>query len=229
MVRLANTVIKTKLVFKLSPSTLSMFKDCQLCFWLSFRKDINPPSGVFPSLPSGMDSVLKKHFDSFREKGTIPDELKGTGAHLFNNTDLLKIWRSNFKGVQWQDAKGNILHGAVDEILEKDGKLIVLDFKTRGFPCKDDTHEHYQDQLDFYNFLLQKNNYETEDYAYLLFFHPTHVEKDGDFGFERTLKKMPINPKNAENIFNKAIKCLEGSQPKANKECGLCQYVEERV
>lgn len=214
--------------YKLSPSSLSTLKDCALCFWLSFNKDIDLPGGIFPSLPSGIDLVLKKHFDAFREKGAIPMELKVTGVKLFNNMDLLKVWRSNFKGIRWTDAKGNVLHGAVDEILEKDGKLIVLDFKTRGFPCKEDTHEHYQDQLDIYNFLLRKNGYETEDYAYLLFFHPTHVEPDGDFGFERTLKKMQINVKNAEKIFTSAIKCLEGPEPKAGKECGCCQYAKER-
>ena len=215
-------------MLKLSPSSLSTLKDCPLCFWLAFRKDISPPAGIFPSLPSGMDSVLKKHFDSFRENDTTPEELKGTGAKLFNNKDLLKVWRSNFKGVSWTDSKGNILHGAVDEILEKDGKLIVLDFKTRGFPCKEDTHEHYQDQMDIYNFLLRKNGYETEDYAYLLFFHPTHIEADGDFGFERTLKKIGINVKNAEKIFQNAVKCLEGDEPEPGKDCGLCEFVRER-
>ncbi|MFA4820086.1 MAG: PD-(D/E)XK nuclease family protein [Candidatus Aenigmatarchaeota archaeon] len=214
--------------YKLSPSSLNTLKDCPLCFWLAFNKKISPPAGIFPSLPSGIDAVLKKHFDAFREKGNIPEELKGTSARLFNNTDLLKVWRSNFKGVRWQDSKGNVLHGAVDEILEKDGKLIVLDFKTRGFPCKEDTHEHYQDQLDIYNFLLRKNGYETEDYAYLLFFHPTHIEADGNFAFERTLKKMDINVKNAEKIFTGAIKCLEGPEPKAGKECGVCKFVRER-
>ena len=215
-------------MFKLSPSSLSTLKDCPLCFWLSFRKDIDMPGGVFPSLPSGMDSVLKKHFDSFRDKNTIPDELKSTGAKLFSDINLLKVWRSNFKGIRWQDSNGNVLHGAVDEILEKDGKLIVLDFKTRGFPCKDDTHEHYQDQMDIYNFLLRKNGYETEEYAYLLFFHPTHIEADGDFAFERTFKKIDINVKNAEKIFTNAIKCLEGDEPKAGKECGVCEFVRER-
>src|SRR3989338_4613662 len=213
---------------KLSPSSLSTLKDCPLCFWLAFNKKISPPGGIFPSLPSGMDLVLKKHFDAFREKGKMPEELNGTGARLFSDMDLLKVWRSNFKGISWTDSKGNVLRGAVDEILEKDGKLIVMDFKTRGFALKDDTHEHYQDQMDIYNFLLRKNGYETEDYAYLLFFHPTHIEKDGDFGFHRTLKKIDINVKNAERIFQNAIKCLEGPQPKPGKECGVCEFVRER-
>ncbi len=186
------------------------------------------PGGVFPSLPSGMDAVLKRHFDAFRERGEIPIELAETGAKLYSNMDHLKIWRNNFKGIRWADKKGNVLHGAVDEILQKDGKLIVLDFKTRGFPCKEDTHEHYQDQLDIYNFLLRKNGHATADFGYLLFFHPTHIEKDGDFGFARTLKKMDIDVKNAEKIFTRAIKILEGDEPKAGRECGVCGFVDKR-
>ncbi|MCX6815864.1 MAG: PD-(D/E)XK nuclease family protein [Candidatus Aenigmarchaeota archaeon] len=256
--------------YKLSPSSMSTLKDCPRCFWLAINKKISPPAGIFPSLPSGMDAVLKKHFDACRKKGSIPEELKGTGARLVSNTDLqkvwksdfkgtrwhfntvlnkdtaqqepkaadaklfkdvdlLNIWRSNFKGIRWQDKKGNELHGAVDEILVKNGKLIVLDFKTRGFPCKDDTHKHYQDQMDIYNFLLRKNGYETEDYAYLLFFHPTAVTKTGDFAFERTLKKVEINVKNAEKIFTSAIKCLEGPMPKPGKDCEVCEFVRERT
>ena len=78
---------------------------------------------------------------------------------LFNNHALLAIWRSNFKGIQWVDKKGNIFRGAVDNILKKGKKLIVLDYKTRGYPLKDDTADHYKDQLDIYNLLLRKNNY----------------------------------------------------------------------
>jgi xanthosine utilization system XapX-like protein len=52
----------------------------------------------------------------------------------------------------------------------KNDRLIVLDYKTRGFPLKEDTAAHYQDQLDIYNFLLRKNGYRTEDYGYLLFY-----------------------------------------------------------
>ncbi len=218
---------KQKAGYKLSPSTLSLLKDCPRCFWLSFNKDIDLPSGIFPSLPSGMDSVLKRHFDSFRERRVVPPELECTGAKLFNNVELLSVWRSNFKGIRWEDKKGNILRGAVDDILEKDGKLIVLDYKTRGFPCKDDTHTHYQDQLDIYNFLLRKNGYETEDYGYLLFFHPTHVNGSGDVVFDRTLKKMNTDVANAERIFKKAIKCLEGEEPHAGKDCQLCNHVKE--
>ncbi len=213
--------------YKLSPSTLNLFKDCPRCFWLHFNKNIKRPSGIFPSLPSGMDRILKTHFDSFIEKGELPPELKDCkdDCKLFDNIELLEVWRNNFKGIRWEDEKGNIFRGAVDNILQKGNKLIVLDYKTRGYPLKEDTAGHYQNQMDIYNFLLRKNGYETEDYAYLLFYHPDKVLEKGDFVFHTDLVKMKIDVKNAENIFKKALNVLNGEMPEPAKDCEYCKWV----
>lgn len=217
--------------YKFSPSSLSLLRECPKCFWLHFNKEIKRPASIFPSLPSGMDSVLKKHFDCFMEKGELPPELKTrlSDMKLFSDKELLTLWRSNFKGIRWTDDSGNVLSGAVDNILVHEGKLVVLDYKTRGFPLKEDTAEHYQDQLDLYNFLLRKNGHETEDYAYLLFYHPDKVDSDGDVLFNTDLVKMEIDVKNAERIFERAIKTLSGEMPEPSAECGYCRYVGERM
>ncbi len=212
--------------YTLSPSSLSLLKDCPRCFWLKFNKGIKRPDGPFPSLPSGMDKILKIHFDSFMEKGKLPPELKELDGNvkLFDDKELLEVWRNNLKGIQWKDKDDNLFRGAVDNILKKGNKLIVLDYKTRGFPLKEDTADHYQDQLDIYNLLLRKNSYETEDYAYLLFYHPNKVHENGDVDFHAELVKMKVNVKNAEKIFKKAIKTLKGKIPKG--DCEFCRYKE---
>jgi len=215
--------------YKFSPSSLNVLKECPRCFWLAFNKNIKRPAGIFPSLPSGMDKILKTHFDSFMEKGELPPELcdnhECKDIKLFDDAGLLKVWRSNFKGIPWEDKKGNLFRGAIDNILVKGKKLIVLDYKTRGFPLKEDTADHYQNQLDIYNFLLRKNGYETEDYAYLLFYHPDKVTKKGDVVFNIDLVKMKISIKNAENIFKKALEVLKGKMPKPAEECEYCKWV----
>lgn len=214
------------MTYKFSPSSLSLLKECPRCFWLHFNKGIKRPAGIFPSLPSGMDKILKTHFDAFMEKGKIPPELKEIkGVKLFDDAEKLKIWRSNFKGIQWEDKEGNLFRGAVDNILVKGNKLIVLDYKTRGYPLKEDTAEHYQNQMDIYNFLLRKNCYETEDYAYLIFYHPDKVNEDGSVLFNTDLVKMNISIKNAEDIFKNALKVLKGPMPEAG-ECDYCKWVE---
>lgn len=213
--------------YKFSPSSLSLLKECPRCFWMAFNKGIKRPETIFPSLPSGMDGVLKKHFDFFMEKGELPPSLFGLKGHvtLFNDAELLKVWRSNFKGIHWTDAHGNILRGAVDNILQKEKKLIVLDYKTRGFPLKEDTAAHYQDQMDIYNFLLRKNGYDTEDYAYLLFYHPLCVLENGHVDFQADLVKMTIDVHNAEKILHHALDVLGKDVPHVSKECGFCGWM----
>ncbi len=210
----------------LSSSSLNLLKDCPRCFWMQLNKGVKRPNGIFPSLPSGMDRILKVHFDSFRDKGLLPPELQQLeDVKLFDNAELLEVWRDNRKGIQWTDNGGNVLRGAVDNILEKDGRLIVLDYKTRGFPVKEDTHKHYQDQLDIYNFLLRKNGFETEDYAYLMFYHPKEVEKDGSVIFNTDLIKVNVSIENAEKLFRGAIEILKESIPDCGKECEFCEWV----
>ncbi len=178
-----------------------------------------------------MDKILKEHFDNFRNKGILPPELEKLNGSmkLFDDEELLKEWRSNFKGIKWTDDKGNLFRGAVDNLLVHKGKLVVLDYKTRGFPLKDDTAEHYQNQLDIYNFLLRKNNYETEDFAYLLFFHPEKVNGNGDVVFNTDLVKMNVSVKNAERIFDEAIEVLGKSIPNCSPNCGFCKWMNIKL
>ena len=109
--------------YKLSPSSLSLMQECPRCFWLDKHGVWKRPASIFPSLPSGMDGILKVHFDKFRDKGILPPELCDNGEcknmKLFNDREKLQTWRNNFKGISWIDKEGNILHGAVDNILER--------------------------------------------------------------------------------------------------------------
>ena len=215
------------MTFKLSPSALSLMRECPRCFWLAQHKVWKRPSGIFPSLPSGMDKILKEHFDKFRDKKELPPELCNNGEcinlKLFDDKEKLKIWRNNFKGISFTDSKGNELHGAVDNILVKGKKLIVLDYKTRGYALKEDTAEHYRQQLDIYNFLLRKNRYETEDYAFLLFYVPREVMATGEVLFDTSLIKTKIDVKSAEKVWKKAIELLNSDCPK--ESCEWCEKV----
>src|SRR3989344_2059764 len=99
------------MTYKLSPSSLSLMQECPRCFWLIHHKIWKRPTGIFPSLPSGMDKILKEHFDRFMEKGILPPEIcennHCNGMKLFDNKGLLKIWRNNLKGITYTDKEGN--------------------------------------------------------------------------------------------------------------------------
>jgi len=218
--------------YKLSPSSLNLLLDCPRCFWLQIVKNIRRPDSIFPSLPSGMDKILKDHFDRFMEKNELPPELKHhdciKGCTLFHDREKLKIWRNNLKGLRYKnESSGVILHGAIDNILIKGNKLIVLDYKTRGFPVKEDSHEHYKLQLDLYNFLLIKNGYETESYSYLLFYYPNKVLETGEVIFDTKLIEVPANPSNGEHIFRKATDLImQQDPPPPDPECKFCSWAK---
>ena len=222
------------MTYKLSPSSINLMLDCPKCFWLQLVKKIKRPEGIFPSLPSGMDKILKNHFDKFMEKGELPPEIREYGVEngykLFSDKAKLDVWRSNFKGIQYKDkTSGILLRGAVDNILEKGKKLIVLDYKTRGYPLKEDTHEHYITQMDIYNFLLRKNGYDTADYTYLLFYYPKEVTDTGEVVFETKLIKIKTDPKRGESIFEKAISILQSEKPPTpNEDCEYCRWKDSR-
>ena len=198
--------------------------ECPRCFWLTQHNVWKRPSAPFPQLPNGMDRVLKIHFDKFMRKGLLPPELKDNGDTkgmlLFDDEKLLTEWRNSRKGLWFEDDKGNVLHGGVDNILIKEKKLIVLDYKTKGSSAKEDAHKFNQHQLDIYNFLLRSMGYKTEDYSFLLFYSPSEVLETGEVIFHTELRKVKTSIKDGEKLFQDAIKLLNSECP--DKHCVWC-------
>jgi len=120
----------------------------------------------------------------------------------------------------FEDDKGNVLHGGVDNILIKEKKLIVLDYKTKGSSAKEDAHKFNQHQLDIYNFLLRSMGYKTEDYSFLLFYSPSEVLETGEVIFHTELRKVKTSIKDGEKLFQDAIKLLNSECP--DKHCVWC-------
>jgi hypothetical protein len=214
----------------LSPSSISIFRDCPRCFWLQFNRGIKRPDTIFPSLPAGMDRVLKAHFDRHRHDRSLPEELHGKfQGSLFDDFKLLEIWRNNYKGLRYKDTTtGATLMGALDDLfVTSDGKYAPLDFKTRGYPRKDDTHSYYQHQMDIYSFLLEKNSLAPADFAILIFFHPTGVDERHNVIFDADPVKVAVDRARGEKLFLSAVSCINGPEPSPSKECGFCQWAEK--
>lgn len=215
---------------RLSPSALSLFSECPRCFWLQVNRKMRRPSGPFPSLPSGMDIVLKRHFDQHRKEGSMPEELDGeVNGHLFRDIEKLKVWRNNFKGLQYVDEKsGVLLMGALDDLfVTSDGKYAPLDFKTRGFPRKENTHEFYRNQMNIYSFLLEKNGLKPADFAILVFYHPTGVDENHNVIFDPDSIKIKVDRNAGERLFLGAVECLLGKIPEPSKDCEFCRWLSE--
>lgn len=216
--------------YTLSPNKIKLYTDCHTCFWNNVHLGIERPSGPFPSLPSGMDKILKEHFQKYASQGKLPPELSELEniVRPFPDAKLLRSWQNQRQGIRWQDNKGNTLYGAIDNALLHDEKIVVLDYKTRGFALKEDTVSFYKDQMDIYNYLFEKNRYEVQDYSLLLFYIPKEVTQMGEAKFTTPLVKVPVDTKNAEELFKDALRVLEGKKPALNKDCNFCDYVNRR-
>ena len=215
----------------LSPSALNLFLECPKCFWLAQNRGIHRPKDAFPSLPSGIDNILKKYFDKFREKGTLPPEIKGKViGKLLDDKNLLAKWRANRIGIRFYDEKLDAeLMGALDECLVDGEYYIPVDYKTRGWLAKEDSHTYYQNQLNVYTLLFEKNGYKHKNFAYILFYSPKEVIGERKILFNVEPRKVIVNPGEAYRVFERAVKVLRGTQPKSHSACGFCAWGNDFV
>ncbi len=212
---------------QLSPSKLSLLNECQHCFWMQEKKGIKRPRGAFPSLPGGMDSVLKKYFDSHRADPIESLDIPGLKGQLFHDQKTLRAWRSWRQGLSCELPELGIrLVGALDDCLIIDGKYCPLDYKTRGWAPKSDGSEYYQTQLDCYALMLEHNNYPTNGKGYLLYFWPDFVSHGGIVSFNKQLFELQCNPEAAVDTLKLAALVLEGPEPEPNPDCEYCKYVQ---
>ncbi len=219
------------LKIKLSPSSLNLFLDCPRCFWLEKNKGVKRPRGIFPSLPGGMDLVIKTYFDKYRVKNELPPEVKGrlTGK-LLADMSLLNKWRSwRATDLCYEDKSINAsLSGALDDCLMEDGCYIPLDYKTRGSDLKEDPRKYYQTQLDCYCLILESSGRKTKGLAYLLYYWPTEVSENGMVKFHVEPFKIETSIESAKKIFKDAVVLLTHEIPNANPACEYCNLVAAR-
>lgn len=212
--------------FRVSPSGIGHLLECPRCLWLFYREGLVRPEGIFPSLPGGMDGVFKEYFDKYRKMGRLPPEVDGkVEGKLFEDGEQLNQWRNRVGGLTADFPEFNItLKGLIDDLLvSPDGKYIPFDFKSRGYPIKEDTHTLYQNQLDLYALLFEKNNLPPADFGYLLFFYPTSYA-EGTAKFETELVKMEVSPKRGYEVLKKVHEIITGPAPASHTDCKYCQY-----
>lgn len=175
--------------------------------------------------------VIKKYFDKYR--GKLPPEIDGkVEGKLLPDLELMGKWRNWRTGLLYEDKKLDaVLFGALDEcLIDEDGHYIPLDYKTRGSAPKDgDSEKYYQTQLDTYAFLLNENGYKTRDFAYLVYYYPKEVKKDGVVDFEVKSMKVATDLKRAQKTFEDAVLLLQGPIPKKHSECEYCCWINDRL
>jgi PD-(D/E)XK nuclease superfamily len=207
-------------IVRFSNSTLGTFEDCPRCFWLEQRHGIKHPRGPFPSLPGGVDRVLKDYFDKHMSAGTLPPEMAELeGASPFGNRHQMNEWR-NWRNliIDIPDENGEViaqLSGALDELIVwPDGLHSPYDYKTRGAPPVEGASEdYYGTQLDIYHLLVERGcDLKCNGDGYLGYYWPQDVTGHGDFKFTTGLVKLETNPDRAIKLVRDAVKCMESDE-----------------
>ncbi len=212
---------------RLSPSKLSLMFECPLCFWLGEAKGIHRPKLNF-ALQSNFDRIIKDYFDSYRTKG-VPPELTGkVPGHLFPDTVLLEQWRNALRPtLVYQDPRHPkyALAGGLDDCLIDGDSYIPIDFKTTGSSSfEENSVRYYQHQLDIYCLLLDTQGYRTRGQAFLVYYKPESVVREGIVKFQIVVKEMKTDPERGAGLFRQAIALIEGPAPKRHSACEFCSW-----
>ena len=222
--------------FKLSRSKLENFTRCPRCFYLDRRFGIDQPPMPSFTLNSAVDVLLKKEFDIHRAKATTHPLMKhyGINAIPFSH-EQINEWRENFVGIQYFHRPSNfIITGAVDDIWkDKDGKLIVVDYKATSVNGEIDWDSEYKQsyrrQLEIYQWLLRRLGFEVSDIGYWVYANGKKDKEafDGKLEFNVQIFDYKGNDTWIEPTIMEAKKCLGGLLPPFNIKCDFCAYRKE--
>lgn len=209
---------------QLSASTLKLFQECPRCFWLHLNERLERPRGPFPSLPSGMDRVLKGYFDTYRKRGMLPPLIHGKLDGTLARSALT---------LGFNDARAKArLWGKLDDcLLLCDGRLAPLDHKTRASSPEsvDYTLKYYKLQMDVYTLLLERNGHPISRTAFVVYYCPVEGELHRGFPFDVTVHKITTDPDAAYAVFTAACRCLAGPVPAIGADCQFCRWAEART
>lgn len=214
----------------LSATRLSLFKQCERCFWLEVKVRLKRPRGLFPSLPGGIDRVVKTYFDYHRSQGTLPPGLaERVQGKLFDDQPQLDRWRDwKNSDLRYTDSqRGLIVTAVVDEVLVEDGGLMApVDYKSHGTPWNRDPSEYYRDQLNLYSLLLYRNGFKVSPRGWICCYYPQEIAVSNGHQFSMPCQvfEIPVSPKAAQEQINAAAACLAGDLPAASINCEYCGW-----
>jgi hypothetical protein len=205
----------------LSHTGLEMLERCPRCFWLQYQEGVRQPEGIVSRLANRFDTVLKEHFQRYRNTNNLPPMVEGKLDGILQNPFQEKYW------ARINDKYG--FFGKLDEcLINKKGELTPVDFKTSSSDPRDrEIIKAYQTQIDDYIYLISQNHNKTSGYGYLVYFYPdVAAELHKGFPMIVHIVKVTGNPNSTQNRIKNAIEVIEGKIPMANPMCVFCNWYQ---
>jgi len=185
------------------------------------NKNIKRPRGIFPSLPGGIDLILKEYFNGYRAKGKMPPLVAGKIEGKLADIPL---------NLSFLDKENDLkITGRLDDCLLIDSMYIPLDHKTRGNLPEDIeySYNYYKRQMDTYALLLMTNGYKTGDFAYIVYYSPAGGELHNGFPFEVDVHKLNTEPESVHRLYIEAKECLLKPAPLSSPNCEYCKWLNQ--
>ncbi len=206
----------------LSHSGIDVLYRCPRCFWLRYNKKIYQPEGIRSRLPDRFDTIIKAYFDISREKGDLPEIVKGKMKGSLERPFQEKYFRP------LNDSFG--FWGKLDEcLIDPKGLYIPVDFKTASSdPTERDVFPSYQNQLDEYAFLLESAGKKTAGKGYLIYFYPR--QDDGlhnGFPMKIHVQELKTDPRAVIPRLEKAMRVIVGGMPSPAADCPFCKWYSQ--
>jgi hypothetical protein len=210
---------------------LSLFKECELCFWLKHKKQLLRPESGISIFESAARWKLREYFDKYR--GGLPpdltDELEGS---LLPDTELINHWRNWHKGLRHSDTvMSAVLFGALDDCLIQDNKYYIpVDFRLMSREPLKDVVKDRKIFLDGLTYLLATNGYKTLEFAYVIFCYPESVAQHHTLKLKKEVVRVDTDTMRAERLFYGAADFLRkrSSPPEEDRGCVYCAWFKAR-
>ncbi len=223
-----------KKTHRISRTKIDYFGECPRCFYIDQRHGIARPGMPSFTLNLAVDALLKKEFDTYREKEEPHPLMKefDIDAVPYQHKDL-ETWRENFTGVtHFHEATGFEIFGAVDDIwVNKEGELMVVDYKATSKEEKPTLEgrwgEQYQRQMDVYQWLLRQNGFKVSDTGYFVYANGRKGEDefDAELKFDMDVIAYEGNTDWIEERLLAIKETLDSDEvPESGELCEHCPY-----
>lgn len=150
--------------------------------------------------------------------------------------EMINTWRDTFKGIEYFHESTNfVVFGGVDDIWqEKNGKLIVVDYKATSKDAEVTLDAEWQDgykrQMEVYQWLLRRNDFNVSDTGYFVYANGKRDREAFDGKLEFDVKLIPYTGKDnwVEKTLHEMKACLDQDEvPRPAPNCEYCNYTNE--
>lgn len=207
---------------------------CPTCFWWHVKYGIKRLNSWASQLPNRIEDNILKVFLEYRKKGILPPILNIPELKGFRLIDEQRHHRWKTLGIAELTFKD--LVAFPDDVLTNGKKYILIDIKTIAKKPENCTEEvmkkeieeyNYKMQFEFYNYVMRKMGYETEDFGYILFYYLGDIDNHSKIELKSKIIKVNLDLKNIDGKLKIAREILKKKSP-PNEKCEFCMSHDER-